>query len=58
MLETYDRAAFEEAVHKAAREAIGDGRVILGIADRVPANVDQGRLEALPALIREAWMTS
>jgi len=34
-----------------AREAAGDRRTILGVADRVPVDADLGRLEAIPALV-------
>jgi hypothetical protein len=51
LLETHDSQAFEDAVIRAAREALGDGRAILGIVDRVPVEVDLGRLAAIPSLI-------
>jgi hypothetical protein len=38
-------------VRLAAQEAAQDGRMILGIADRVPVNAELDRLEALPELI-------
>jgi hypothetical protein len=44
LLETYDRGAFEAAVERAAREASGDPRAILGVADRVPVDADVDRL--------------
>ena len=45
--------AFEESVRQAVRESSHDGRVILGIADRVPPFADLNRLERLPALIAQ-----
>ncbi len=49
--DTHDREEFEAAVVSAAQEAAGDGRMILGVADRVPVDADLGRLEAIPDLI-------
>lgn len=51
MLETHQWGRFEEAVAQAAEEAIGDPRVILGVADRVPVHARLDRLEALPGLL-------
>jgi len=51
LLATHDRAAFEAAVSAAAREAAGDGRTILGVADRVPVDAEPERLAAIPGLI-------
>jgi len=51
LLDQHDRGAFEAAVAQAAREAAGDRRTILGVADRVPVDADPGRLEAIPALV-------
>lgn len=45
-------AATEAAVAEAARQARGDGRMILGVADRVPVEADIDRLAALPRLLR------
>jgi hypothetical protein len=50
--DAHDWGAFEAAVRLAAQEAALDGRMILGIADRVPVNAGLDRLEALPELIR------
>ena len=41
-------AEFEAAVRQAAQEAGQDGRAMLGIADRVPVEVEWERLEAIP----------
>jgi hypothetical protein len=49
--DTHDREEFEAAVVSAAQEARGDGRMMLGVADRVPVDADLSRLEAIPALI-------
>lgn len=49
--DTHDREEFETAVVSAAQEAAGDGRMILGVADRVPVDADLDRLEAIPDLI-------
>jgi hypothetical protein len=48
--DTHDREEFEAAVMSAAQEARGDGRTMLGVADRVPVDADLSRLEAIPAL--------
>jgi hypothetical protein len=52
LLEAYDRPAFEAAVHQAAREARGDKRIFLGVADRVPVDAELSRLEEIRALIQ------
>jgi hypothetical protein len=49
-----EQAEFEAVVSEATRQASQDGRVILGVADRVPADADLDRLRALPALIAAA----
>ena len=46
-----DEGAFEAAVRQAAREAEGDPRMILGVADRVPVDADVERLQAIASLI-------
>ncbi|MFH1566388.1 MAG: uroporphyrinogen decarboxylase family protein [Gemmatimonadota bacterium] len=51
LLATHDRAAFEAAVAAAAAEARGDGRMVLGVADRVPADAEIERLEAIGGLL-------
>jgi hypothetical protein len=51
---TYEEELFAGAVKQAVRDASGDGRVILGVADRVPVNADLERLKALPTLIEQA----
>jgi hypothetical protein len=54
LLDTHDRAAFDAAVTQAAREARGDERAILGVADRVPVEADLDRLRAIPSLVQRA----
>ena len=44
---------FKTAVHEATQQSKGDGRMILGIADRVSVDADFGRLEAVARLIEE-----
>ncbi len=53
LLGSYPEAEFEEAVHRAARSALQDGRSILGVADRVPAGAVPERLERLALLAAE-----
>jgi len=55
LLPTYERAEFEAAVEEAAGQALGDGRAILGVADRVPVNADLARLRAISPLIWRVW---
>jgi hypothetical protein len=47
----HEREAFEAGVAEAARQAAGDGRMILGVADRVPVDAEFARLQALPDLL-------
>lgn len=49
-----EQGAFEAAVSSAMDEAAGDGRAILGVADRVPVDAEPDRLAALPELIAGA----
>lgn len=51
LLEMHDTQAFEAAVAQAVQEARDDGRMILGVADRVPVNADLDRLKAIPAMV-------
>jgi hypothetical protein len=53
LLNTYDRTTFEAAVGQAAHEARGDGRMILGVADRVPVNAELDRLKSIPSLVEQ-----
>jgi hypothetical protein len=53
LLETYEQEAFEAAVRQAAREASGDPRTILGVADRVPVDADLERLAAIASLVSQ-----
>ena len=43
--------AFEAGVAEALRQAAGDSRMILGVADRVPVDAEFARLQALPGLL-------
>ena len=47
-------AEFEDAVTKAAQQALGDGRMILGIADRVSVDSSIERLQQVAGLIERA----
>lgn len=49
------QAEFGEAVRQAAQQAKACGRVVLGVADKVPVEADLERLKAVPDLIRQAW---
>ena len=51
LLATRDRQEFASAVARAVEEAQGDGRAILGVADRIPVDAELSRLEELPSLI-------
>ncbi|MBN1221400.1 MAG: hypothetical protein JXM69_20925 [Anaerolineae bacterium] len=51
LLDTHPREEFEAAVAQAAQDAAVDNRMILGIADRVPAQAELSRLEAIPELV-------
>ncbi len=53
MLAARGREEFEAAVAQAVREARGDGRTILGVADRVPVDAELSRLEAIPGLVKQ-----
>jgi hypothetical protein len=54
LLGMYDREQFEAAVRHAAGEARNDHRMILGVADRVPAGAELDRLRAIPTLIEHS----
>ena len=54
LLAAHDRQAFETAVVQAAQEAREDGRLILGVADRVPIDSELHRLEGIPSLVERA----
>ena len=54
LLPTHDQAAFETAIAQAARQAVTDPRILIGIADRVPVDADLERLRAIPQLIAQA----
>ena len=43
--------AFEAGVAEALRQAAGDSRMILGVADRVPVDAEFTRLQALPGML-------
>ncbi len=49
--DTRDFEELEAAVRQATQESRGDARMILGVADRVPAQADLGRLRAIPSLM-------
>ena len=50
--------AFEAGVAEALRQAAGDSRMILGVADRVPVDAEFARLQALPGLALTAKVHS
>jgi hypothetical protein len=54
LVKTYSEKQFETAVLEAARQAMEDSRVILGVADRVPVNSEFARLKATAPLITDA----
>jgi hypothetical protein len=53
LLDQHSQPAFEQAIRQAVAEAGQDNRIILGIADRMPVDAEQDRLEALPGLIKK-----
>lgn len=53
LLETTSQSQFEAAVAQAVAESAGDERIILGVADRVPADADMERLRAVPELVEK-----
>jgi hypothetical protein len=55
LLDTHDHAEFGLAVQQAVLEIADDPRMLLGIADRVPAEADIDRLRLIPQLIRETY---
>jgi hypothetical protein len=54
LLDMHDRQEFEATVMQAVQEAQGDNRMILGVADRVPVDIDLSRLKAIPTLVKQA----
>jgi hypothetical protein len=54
LLATRTQEEFEQAVTAAVEKAREDGRVLLGVADRVPVDADPARLAALPQLAAKA----
>jgi hypothetical protein len=54
LVKTYSEEQFERAVREAARQATGDSRVILGIADRVPVDAEFVRIKAAARIIADA----
>jgi hypothetical protein len=54
LLPEHDESEFEAAVKGCALQAAQDGRMIIGIADRVPVNADVSRLQTITRLIAEA----
>jgi hypothetical protein len=53
VLDTYTQAQFESAVAQAVAESAGDKRIILGVADRVPAAAEMERLRTIPELVEQ-----
>jgi len=53
LVKAHSEELFEMAVREAARQATGDSRVILGIADRVPVDADFSRLKATARFIAD-----
>jgi hypothetical protein len=53
LVDTYEEELFMTTVQQAVREAGRDGRMVLGVADRVPVDAELSRLKALPALIEQ-----
>lgn len=53
-LKTHDREDLDAVVMQTARQHREDGRVILGIADRVPAEADIDRIAAIPDLMQQS----
>lgn len=51
VLDVHGEPAFQAAVAQAAADAATGGRMILGIADRVPPAADMARVRAIPALL-------
>jgi hypothetical protein len=56
LLDTHNHERFEATVAEAIEGAKGDTRVILGVADGVPADAELKRLEAIPSLVN--WTLS
>jgi hypothetical protein len=54
LLDPHTDRELEAAVAQAVKEARGDGRMILGVADQVPVEAQVERLETLPRLIARA----
>ena len=46
-----EEAEFEAAVQSAREQAAGDGRMILGVADRVPPDAELSRLRRLVEMV-------
>lgn len=51
LLDVHGEEALEAAVRQAAAEATGDGRILLGVADRVPPAADLERVRAIARLL-------
>ena len=52
LMDIHTEEEFEAGVAEALREAQGDGRTILGVADRVPADADFARLQRIAQILR------
>jgi hypothetical protein len=55
LLDTHEDDEFGLAVQQATLEIADDARMLLGIADRVPAEADIDRLRLIPQLVRETY---
>jgi hypothetical protein len=51
LIAEHDDEAFEAAVRDALAQAEGDGRMLIGVADRVPPDAELGRLRRLVGLV-------
>ena len=51
LLSAHDEQAFQDAVAQAVREAKGDARTILGVADRVPVGAELDRLRGILSML-------
>ncbi len=52
LVDIHSHEEFVEGTREAIRQAQGDRRMILGVADRVPVDADFARLEAIPRILR------
>ena len=47
----HEQEEFQAGIAEALRQAVGDSRMILGVANRVPVDAEFARLQALPGLL-------